>query len=270
MINERQKKLFATYEALEEKGVCLFEELKRNRALRVRAKRCLDSIHNLSKYKSSLFMYGYIELVDLFNENKTYSKIDKDLESRDLLEWIAEDIIENDFERPFSYYAKNVSRAESALRRFYKNTEEFYKDYGIFPELIYYNSGKSTSLFLFYLGNKFESLVREYIYPNAPYQVVYKDCIPDFIIDGRWTDIKLSKSTVFLPMDSTINKYLKYVDKLTIIYALEDEVPDDFYEDYGFIELISIESFYGSLPSYAVSELEELKRSASEFKEAIR
>ena len=270
MLSEKQIELFLTYEELENNGICLIDELKNNGALRTRASRCFDSIHGLPKYVSSLFAYGYIELVDLFGEG--YRKDPDDIRQfrRYLLDWVAEDIIFNDFERSFSYYVKNYSGVEPALYEFYRNTLEFYEDYGIPPELIHYNSKSINSgRFLFYLGVKFENLVRKFIFPTEPYQVVYKDCIPDFIINGNWLDVKLSKSTVFSPNDSTINKYLKYVDKVTILYGIEDDIPTSFYEDIGVIEYVSVTDFYSSIPNSAVIEIEEHLQLVKEFKGAI-
>lgn len=271
LLSGKQIELFRIYEELENNGISLMEELKNNGALRTRASRCFDSIYGLPKYKSSLFAYGYIDLVDLFGEGYRKDSADISQIRRDLLDWVAEDIISNDFERSFSYYVKNFSGVEPALYEFYSNTLEFYEDYEIPPELIYYNSKSiNSSSFLFYLGVKFENLVRKFIFPTEPYQVVYKDCIPDFIIGGNWLDVKLSKSTVFSPNDSTINKYLKHMDKVTILYGIEDDIPTSFYEDLGVIEFVSVTDFYSIIPKSSVIEIEEHLKLVKEFKEATK
>jgi len=307
MLTNNQLSVFELLESVEDSGIDLERYIRDSETIRKRINRNFSNIGELSKVDSALYLFGYLDVrgihsgkvsdyelldcIEYINEVPDISpyKIKelstltsnpiKDLVRRlrvlmeDLVLDAVADIIYKSSGRLTMEDFKKIEGGryfEGLSYKRFGGTLNFYESYGIDVKLFYLSKEYSRINYLFYLGIEFERLVRKWVFPNAPYQVVYKDCIPDFIIDGRWTDIKLSKSTVFLPMDNTINKYLKYVDKLTIIYALEDEVPDDFYEDYGFIELISIESFYGSLPSYAVSELEELKRSASEFKEAIR
>ncbi|MEK5298692.1 hypothetical protein [Bacillus sp. FSL R5-0659] len=75
-------------------------------------------------------------------------------------------------------------------------------------------------------GRKFENLVKrilDALYPGeVNYQVRVDDSIPDFIVDSiGWVDAKLNKNTVFNRRCSTITKYLKHTDKLTIIYAID-------------------------------------------------
>lgn len=110
------------------------------------------------------------------------------------------------------------------INKFYKgNIRNLCIDCGLDLNILTDCSSRSASILQ---GRKFEALVKsvlDAIYPGeVNYQVHVGDSMPDFIIESiGWIDAKLSKNTVFHSRCSTIKKYLKHTDKLTIIYALD-------------------------------------------------
>jgi len=71
-------------------------------------------------------------------------------------------------------------------------------------------------------GHIFEQIVLEILsalYEGVQYHIKVGDCIPDFVIDNRWYDAKLSRYVTFQKDNSTIERYLKHTEDLTFIYA---------------------------------------------------
>ncbi len=307
MLSDIQINIFNYLELIEDEGYDLGRFIRDSESFRRRVSRNFPNILGLSKVDSALYLYGYLDMSVIHREEvydeelmdciihvnelpeissykiKELSTLtntpQKDLYRRAkiLLEDLILDSVGDYIYESFGMITMEDIKKMEGGRYFeglaYKKfggSLNFYNSYGIDVKLFYLSHEHSRRSYLYHLGKEFEKLVRKYLFPSEPYQVVYKDCIPDFIVDGKWVDIKLSKNTVFLPMDSTINKYLKYTDEILVIYALEEDVTDDFYIDYGFIELLSIDNFYDAFPTYVINEFEDFKRVALEFKEAIK
>lgn len=302
MKNKRDK-IFEIFSELEDSGVDLPSYIRSNEALRKRVNRNFDNVHNLSKIDSALFLYGYVDLVnnstdinyyDLLDclyhseegisysidkvknlvalttvpEDVLISKVEKIIDSHKI-EKVAEDIIESDFEKSFSQVIDGDRSIEVTVNNSYGSVLEFYKAFGIDERIIYANNSFSRFRYLVYLGKKLEGLVYKYIFPNQPYQVPYKDCVPDFIIDGEWLDVKLSKGTALDSRDSTLNKYLKYRDQIIILYLIDDGADVSFYEDNGYAKFIPISSYYEDLSKDIINIFEDFREEVELFKGAI-
>ncbi|MEC0399883.1 hypothetical protein U7118_07440 [Bacillus subtilis] len=122
-------------------------------------------------------------------------------------------------------YGNKLWHIENYLRKYYGHSaRKLCEEWGFSYELI----NESYTSFYITKGREFESLVGEVLsalYPGSvDEQKRIEDCIPDFVIDGtKWIDAKLSENTAFNRACKTFDKYLRYTDHLTIIYAKKSE-----------------------------------------------
>lgn len=290
-----QERVFKIFDELIDNDIDLWEEVQRNEALRKRINRNFESIEGRSKTETALYLYGFDDYVGIpnilelkrcwkisdngvvldklhFNYLKAlYNITDAELfrlvniHKEEVIDHFISNLVSSGLFDDYSLDAiRNMSpKTYRMIYTKYCNSFNFYFAFGIDFKIVYYTRSSKHNFF-FALGLMFESLVKKYVFPNENYQVIIKDCIPDFVINGRWVDVKLSKSTVLT--DGTIEKYFNHVNKLTIIYAVEDNSDVSFYADNGFIEFIHISEFYKNLSKFEIQEFEEIIECAKVLK----
>lgn len=109
-------------------------------------------------------------------------------------------------------YIRNIYDGYGNMMRAYGTPSEVFVDY----DYDRYNGEAIKD------GHTFERIVKEVLYAlydDVRTQVIFKDCRPDFILGSSWIDAKLTLKSVYHQRSTTVSKYLKYTDDLTIIYA---------------------------------------------------
>lgn len=132
---------------------------------------------------------------------------------------------------------KRYRHIESYVYKLHNTLENFYSFYGLCGDFISYTRESKLGMYA-RLGHEFDRLVGEifsYLSYECLSQVSVGDSRPDYIINNRWYDAKLSRSTAFNRSCQTIKKYRKHTDHLTIIYALDDTATDDPRVDFVYI-----------------------------------
>lgn len=165
---------------------------------------------------------------------------------------------------------KKYRHIESYLFRHYGSFDNFRIAHDMDVNLIAFNSDKARSFFIMQ-GNEFEGLVTQALQHIHGDRLItdhrVEGCYPDFVIDGKWLDAKLSKSTALSASCDTISKYLAQTDHLTIIYAIDDieDVPD-----YGgSVDFVHISEFYPYMTDELMNDIVELKSAVRQRKEAM-
>ena len=296
-LNDKQIRVFEIFDNLIRQGFDVYEVIRNDESLRKRVNRNFERIGNRSKVKSALFMYGFNDITYTLNPlelkrcwNVSENGVEVDENHLAYLSSISgknvSDILEeaNGFKQeaireflslflskecPSKITLKNIRRrypkVYNTVRKVYPDADSFYEEFGINKHFSYFHSLYGNS-FIKSLGLIFESMVREYLFPDSDYQVMFKDCIPDFIVNGKWIDVKLSRGTALNKSDNTIEKYLKYVDHLIIIYALDGEMDKSIYEDLGYVTFKHISDFYTYIEEKHVIKFEEFINSSYRYK----
>lgn len=195
--------------------------------------------------------YTIADIKELYNlsdiefkrvKNKSLNKAQREALDAYVTDTFPHGLLHSTLETKGKYHIKHY------INKFYRgNIGNLCRDFGLDINLIVDCGSRST--FILY-GRKFENLVKrvlDAIYPGeVQCQVRVGDSIPDFIVENiGWVDAKLSKSTAFNRRCSTITKYLKHTDKLTIIYAIDKPI----YNADSRINLVSIKDFKRNLKS---------------------
>ena len=171
------------------------------------------------------------------------------------------------FVRSFDFDELNneaITRHRHIVNYIYRHCgsfDAFREMFGISSELVKYSSDRLRSWYI-HEGLKFERLLSDSLTSNSEVNIstnTYSDgCMPDFIINSRWFDAKLSKSTALSPADDTIPKYLEHTDHLTIIYAFDDGADTSEVEELYNVDFVHVSEYYGLMSAEAVTEFEEL------------
>lgn len=296
-----QEKVFEIFDRVIDEGGDVWRAVQDNEALRRRVGRVFNNIGGRSKNQSALYLYGFDDFyypITPIEYQRCWEVSDKGVfinkeyvrELSALSNQSVKDILleankfkKDAYEEFISIYAHSDDSYTTTLTSFkdkfphvynyirseHNKAHAFYDYFNINPLLTYYNVSHNRNL-LTSLGILFEELVRVHILPDAEYQTEYKDCRPDFIINGKWVDIKLSKSTVLANGDMTIKKYLNHVNSFEVIYAVEDAGDVSFYEDNGFIKFTHVSKFYNNLDDEVILMFDEFISNASNFKNSLK
>lgn len=298
--SQAQEDIFKIFDEIIDSGGDVWCEIQNDETLRKRVYRAFKGNSDLSSTKAALYSYGFNDytyeptLLELkrcldvtvegvfVNEYRVHELEAVTNMSKEFLltlinrhkyeafdEFVSNYISDlNSFLLSYTDLRDEHPRVFSYVANRYGNSRNFYNVFGINPMLIYYHAKTGMNL-LAILGVIFEELVRAVLFPNESYQVVYKDCRPDFVINGNWVEIKLSKGTVVSQGDKSISKYLKYVDSFKVIYAIEDDSDVSFYEEEGFLEFIHISEYYKLMTKEEVRMFQEFIENASEYKRRL-
>lgn len=121
------------------------------------------------------------------------------------------------------------NQINTIIEKYYKVRKNVYKTYKVNPFMI--TSASFVRLReLMKLGSEFEDIVYEVlaeISNGVDRYFILEDCRPDFVIGEKWYDAKLARKTALDTRSSTIDKYTKHTDYLTIIYAIDDTTATD-------------------------------------------
>ncbi|MGI1828715.1 hypothetical protein ACRPLG_02465 [Bacillus safensis] len=195
--------------------------------------------------------YTIVDIKNLYNlpdiefkrvKNKSLIKAQREALGTYVMDTFPHGLLHSTLETKGKYHIKHY------INKFYRgNIGNLCRDFGLDINLLVDCGCRST--FILY-GRKFENLVKrvlDTLYPGeVHYQVRVGDSVPDFIVeDIGWVDAKLSKSTAFNRRCSTITKYLKHTDKLTIIFAIDKPT----YNADSRVNLVSIKDFKRDLKS---------------------
>lgn len=153
----------------------------------------------------------------------------------------------------------------------YEGLEEFREMYGIDFDLVSFSSHNSRSFFA-NAGHKFEYLVGKVLrelYGSAVNDSYFEEgCKPDFVVNNRWVDAKLSKSTILSPSCETVEKYSKVTQKLTIIFCIDDAIDVDL-SKYSHVDFIHVTDLFPYISDELVKEISELKKEVKKRKGLI-
>lgn len=173
--------------------------------------------------------------------------------TRELLYELKKDALDEFYRNEFPDNLKHafMERSEykhlwSYMQSLYGGLQNFLEAYGT-PSHIFvtydYDRWNGDSI---QNGHTFEALVKEVLeslHNNVKYHSLVNGCRPDFIVDSRWLDAKLSYSTVIHPRSTVIDRYTAQTDDLTIIYAKRPRKPFVHNE----VKFIHISEFYDDL-----------------------
>lgn len=162
----------------------------------------------------------------------------------------------------YSFIKEEFPHIRSYIINYFDKFQDFRDAFGIDYRLIFYNNPGKRWIYI-YNGHEFERLLEKHLFGTRFAQVEYKDCRPDFIINGKWIDAKLSKSTALNRFDDTIDKYMKHTDGLTIIYAIDDEADCSEIDN---VEFKHISDYYEVMRREAVTEFEDFIERVSAVK----
>lgn len=294
-ISKAQERVFKVFDELIDTDINVWEEVQSNSALRKRCTRLFPSLGGRTRTETALYMYGFIdfkctpsptelqgcwEINDQlevvinklhFNEILACSNLSEDELIRLMkgekvvleLEALSEFIVRADAELlTYSRVNDLTPHIMSYVRRNYEDFESFRQAFNLDYRLAYYNN-PSVEWINIFNGFEFERLLEDHLFGRRFSQVPYKDCRPDFIIEGEWVDAKLSKGTALHPNDATVKKYFKHTNKLTIIYAVNDGADTSTLENKYNIDFKHISEFYGRMDGKAISEFESFIERAS-------
>lgn len=135
--------------------------------------------------------------------------------------------------------------------------DSFRKLYSIDKKLSLYELDSKEWIYILH-GLEFESLLRKHLFKDLDYQKRYRDAIPDFVDGDVWIDAKLSKSTALNSNDNTIDKYLKYVNKLKIIYLFDDGADVSSITDDSDVCFEHVSEYYKDLSDSSIEVFEDL------------
>lgn len=140
---------------------------------------------------------------------------------------------------------------------------KMYEYYGIDKSSVEYSMNKKARACANW-GHKFDSLVKE-VFDELSYDYEchkkFGDSIPDYVVGDCWYDAKLSRSTSFSWSCTTLDKYAKHTDHLTIIYALHDTEADD-----DRATFVSITEYKPFVSAELQRKIDDFIRKASEVK----
>lgn len=289
-----QESVFEIFDELIDNGTDVWDEVQSNEALRKRINRNFECVEGRTKTESALFLYGFIdfkyipsslELKRCWIVNNSGVELNQNevrhLQSVCNLEFDEVLSMAREFkdEAIAEYVFDALSRTEPTRVKYSLIRDEFpsfvrhflevnkvtmvdiRRFLGIDFEMILYEYPNHLDLCA--LGREFEHLLGKYVFKESDKQVLIDDCRPDFISEGRWIDAKLSRSTAFDSRCKTVEKYLGKTDKLTIVYAVDDEHPR--YPDNN-VDFVHVSEFYSSLHQDAIDEFENLISRAGNIK----
>lgn len=280
-----QEKIFKIFDEIINQGGIVWEEIQSNQALRKRINREFSSVNGMSKTESALFLYGFNdfcsvptilelkrcwevvdwevrlnkeyfnELLGVYNINEEYlMKLVNEHKEEVVLNLLSEFAL-NHPDKFYDEYFKKLKH--HSLRYFiYKKFGDFSKArafFGVPDELTLID--RPYLLKLSSLGREFEGLLEKWLFEDLDRQVNIDDCRPDFVDGSLWIDAKLSKSTAFYSGVETIPKYSEKVEKVLIIYAVDDmlgipTLPEN-------VEIKHISEFYEEIEKEGVEEINE-------------
>lgn len=155
------------------------------------------------------------------------------------------------------------NQLNTIIYKHYEDRKQLYKTYNIAPGMRSdYSYERLWSLCG--AGSDFERIVKrvlESMFKEVRYHDCIDDCRPDFIVNNRWYDAKLSRSTALDSRNRTIAKYRNHTQHLVILYAIDDTNATD-----DRATFVNITEFYPLISEELQREINDFIRKASAIK----